>query len=798
MSYATRFRYDYREAYPESLGRSYRRFRVSFKFRDYSGEITELLPGASPYHESITDSSDTRFAPINPWKFSFDLACQAYWDAQAFYVSDDTQIQVLIEIDPTGLGTSYATHRVGYISATDLKEPYGPKPYTVSVSALDGLSLLKTRPMLDASGKRFKGQISVSHAIWAALALTGIDLPLVIGDNLYNLADMAVGQTVDGHADPARCPLYQTFIDSERFIDSNNTTRMAWDVLKELLEPRGARLSQNKGQWWVIRGDETGGGWDVGDDATSTSIHTRTYTSSTLSAAPTSHQSRELGIAVSRTGTTRVHEGTTWLPQYQNGVLIKQDFGRYLSKVPGFDPVDGTLLPVGYTANNLLTASRFVSGSGTDLDQYALTIMDAGDEKFNQDTPYVHIKLDYGTQGREYTRFNKRTWEGEAELTNLAAAKMVFIAERDDAPYLLTGGDWKALSQLKSADMVGILNYNVYTDPITGHSVAAAGRFKYSIDLGTIDRVRALHIYYCMGESLTHYDNAGNTSPETGQTSGIRPKIKYYPGRLIVQQQGQQLDGKQETIVRPKQTVPDTTLSISVGDVPDAAYPYDRIGSTFGRHVDLNVSTSLWFYPDADILDPNPTGRNVGKTQLRWLAEVRASQILQPAASWEGTLLGDLPDGIHTVVRINDLGGPDGSGGIIPYTLAITRIGDSDTRLMEHKVTLTRIMPMLEDFDAFDQKADWQTPDGLIPISFDAAGKETAPGTITLSDLQKLKQRLSVLGFAKPTIGISPSVAGFSNIQGAAIVGAQVYNGAELKGTVKAALMKQLQLKHYI
>jgi hypothetical protein len=810
LPYATQFEYEYNEAYPESLGLGSRRFRVRFARRDYAGAVTVLLPGGSPYKESNSDNSDSRFTALNPWKFSFDLACQDYWDAASFYVNDDTELRVSIEIDETGAGTAYQLHRIGFVSDADLKEPYGPKPYIVSITGICGLALLKKFPLLDAAGKRLQGKPSLAQILRTGLALTGNSLDLVTGTNLYASHDMAPGQAVNGHADPGVCPLYQSLVDNSWLINDSGEVRTAWDVLSSAIESiPSLQLSQNKGKWWVTRSDERGGGWDVGADKTATSMHIRGYSDTNPIYPPNSHESIELGILVNSRGATRVHEGDQLLLAKQTGVKVEQGFGRHLSILPNGDlsQVDSTGLPAGFVTNNLATANRFRVGTGTNADPYAIRIYDCGDEKINRDTPYVAVSINFNPASPQYTRFQHRTLKFKARLNNLRAAKVYVVAERDNAPYIYVQSGFvkgtyvpgangqTAVFPVKIKDSVATLFYNTYTDQ-ANHVKAKPGLFDCSFDLGEIDRVSNLTLFFCSGECLDHYGSDGRiTGPETGQ-DGNRPYLEYSDLQVVSEQKGYVLNGIQRVMNRPGQLVPDTTVSLSLGDVPDAAGPYDRSGTLYGRIINAEAAaTTSWYYPDANILAPNPTGRDVGKPLIQWVAESRAGQNLKVCQSWDGTLLGRLPNGLHTCIRFSDIGETVG-GTFVPYAFAITRISDSDVRTMMHRVSLTRIMTPATSAE-FPAKRDYQTPDGLIPIVDETSEKAGDTGAGYLSEKDKLVAQLVGEFLQNPVPRPITPPFGFVPVQPGSIhFSADVYNNGQKIGSILGSVRKAILL-HY-
>lgn len=636
------------------------------------------------------------------------------------------------------------------------------------------------------------GEQIVDHTVNAKL--TGY--PALFGGN--NGATACFSQWTDGIvtnqgprpvASPARDPLFQTMLLSDRFVNDNGELISCYDALQMILKPYGARLSQQSGRWLLIQADIAAGGFDPSSENTQ-SVRVRQYTSANLTDGPTAHYPLVLSAITNNRGTLRVSkedDPVYWQETLQPGVRVAFRFGRGLSDLGDFSNVDATGLPIGYNTNALTPAQRYRLGTGTEADPYRLVITGAGDEKYNANTPYVWTVLTYSAASNEYRRFMKRTFKTRARLTACRAAKFVFVALRDNEPYLFTGGDWIAFNKVKKDQAVGTLIYNVYKDT-SGHDKALPGWFDVNIDLGTIDRVREIRVLYCQAEATEYYPPGGGSPvPETGQ-SGTPPKIEYQAGRLEVEEQGFPVDAIQETILRPGKTLKDTTLTLDIGDVPSKANPYGRIGTTYQRGT--LAPTTTWYRGDANILAPNPTGKDVGKTLLRWLTESFARQYLNRATIWEGTLLGRLPYGIHTVVYVQGLGKTVG-GELTLFPFQIVRL-DSDLRMATHRATLVQIMT-----DAplpATPKAEWQTPGGLVPVE---NGEDGNPAEVAQSPVRGLdssiENKLKELGiYPASPLPVRPKDLFVPIDPNAPKFGATGYNNGIKIGSVLSALRRSI------
>lgn len=707
-----------------------------------------LAPQNNPYKKETNGSSDSLIQTLIPEKATFELVCEDFWQAQAFHVSDDEEMQVIVEVDYTGVGNAYERHWTGWVLATDIKEPYGPKPYVVSVSAACGLALLKNIPFLDSEGKRPKDWVSLIQVIRICLYNASPITTLWTGYNLFDLSDVAVGQTSGGLANAQTDPLYNTLVHADVFLTDDNSTRTCWDVLETVLTARQLRLSQAGGQWLALRWPEMGGGYDKWNTGSNRTIHIRRYAAPGADDQSLTNGPLDLNVYTDPSGPVAAKEGFSFIGKEEVGVRVGQLFGRSLSKLGDFSQIDNTGLPLGYRVNNMTVPNRFREGLGTDADPYRMVLYGAGDEEYNNDMPSIFKKTVYTEESPEYTKFIKRTFKCRARLTNVRSAKLAFLALRDDGFYLNVPGEgWIKYSKLKRKQQKkgAHIIENIYRDQ-AGRMKTKAGWFDISIDLGEIDRVLEFYNYYCVAEALDHYDGNGNVDgAETGQ-SGIRPKVEYQSGSLESEQQGFLIDGIQKTIVKKGKLIEKPTLTITLGDVPDSANPYDRLGSTFRRS---NKTTTTLHYLANQTIDQGGQVANLGRTQLTIIAEDMARQTMPPVNVWSGTIYGILRYGAQTVLRIGDIG-EIVSGTFVPTPRLLANVS-TDYKKCESEVVAPRLMSGTYVLPV--ATSEWELPDGqLIPVELGTDGSPVPPAeTPFTSKDDDLKNKLIGLGILPTT-----------------------------------------------
>lgn len=645
MSYNTAFRVEFYEEPPIELGYTPALVRVLFKLPDYSGDIVDL---SVDYEEPVTtetiDSNDNRFDALLPNKAEFNLIAQSYWQVQSLYAKEDQSVQVLIEMDITGTGDAYSTVFTGWLESNDTKEDYYPMPYPVKLNASDGLSLLKTRLVLDKNGKRLHGTVSLVELLRTILYNTGLDLPLQTAVNVYEQGTLAdAGNRIGDKVNPALDPLFEAMIDTNSLVLDQGDL-YAWDALKKVLEPFGARIAQVGGAWRVYRADECAGGWDVwntGGDKNDT-LHYHTYSSSDFSAGPSAHARKSLLRTVYIDQPVRVlteSKPITFLAPRKDGIKVEFDFGRTKSTIPGAEltDLDSTFLPVGWVRQNIANDKAFVTGAGTELDPPRLALIGStNSHQMSGGQPHVYVDVDIDPNGPEYKKTLARTLKAEFRTQAISALLVFVYGYRFDGKYVLqSGGDWVRNAAPDQMVAVKTDNYLV----IDNKKVSKPGWQSLSIPMNAVDRMYKIRICFLVGleadpSSLTSFVELKNIT-------------------LQVEQEGLNLQGYAVTIV-PKNRKPDTVASLTLGDIPDVASPYTKLNTLLGRG---GLATRRWYKGNALVGTDDTTGKNL----VTILAEAYAKQDMAPAHTFEGDLVGRLPEGIHQILVLPDFGEVDES-----------------------------------------------------------------------------------------------------------------------------------------
>jgi hypothetical protein len=134
----------------------------------------------------------------------------------------------------------------GYVVPEESAIPLRAKPYTVKVTASDGLGLIKTEDLIKPDGSAFNTHHSIISYLAAALQQTGLELPIRVYDNVYHASFSNRDDDYKWDFFGQACLEYRTFLkDPVTFVDAYSAIEL---ILKE-----NYRLFQWNGQWTIIR-----------------------------------------------------------------------------------------------------------------------------------------------------------------------------------------------------------------------------------------------------------------------------------------------------------------------------------------------------------------------------------------------------------------------------------------------------------------------------------------------------------------------------------------------------------------
>lgn len=148
------------------------------------------------------------------------------------------------------------------------QEEYKAPPYYISVQATDGLAELKNYYLIQGDGQKYFGTISLIKLVSYCLAPIKLSLNIRVACNLY-----ALTMNQDAEDDPFE----QAYVDFECFYLAEKEPTLEF-VLKSILEPFGARITQWEGRWNIVRVEEMKGPYDFREfDSSGAYVSNGTY-----------------------------------------------------------------------------------------------------------------------------------------------------------------------------------------------------------------------------------------------------------------------------------------------------------------------------------------------------------------------------------------------------------------------------------------------------------------------------------------------------------------------------------------
>ena len=210
----------------------------------YSGSIsTMLLTGQPLIIEHLAAGDDLIFSPVKGSKATINVISEEQFQYTGLYSAENLKYRVSIYY-----GDTPTLYWRGYLT-TEYSEDYNDTPYSVSVTASDGLGLLKEMRFLDADDDPWGGRRYESQIILDILGKIGV----TEFKEYVNLYDTLMADDVDDS------PFDQCLIDVDRFYGEQGDAWPCYHVLEEILKKYNAVIRQIRGEYVIYRPTELTG-----------------------------------------------------------------------------------------------------------------------------------------------------------------------------------------------------------------------------------------------------------------------------------------------------------------------------------------------------------------------------------------------------------------------------------------------------------------------------------------------------------------------------------------------------------
>jgi hypothetical protein len=224
---------NYRLDYCDFIGRS---CRIDILKKDYAGAVIPYSAGAEPLEITFKNDSEDKFNQILGSEAKISILSSDTFSLGTFYTGDETQFLAKYYINGS-------LEWSGFILPDSANEPFLTAPYESQLQAKDILGTLKTVPFADDLGVAIKKTDSLKNILALCLKKTGLNLDFWTGIDTYE------NRMPSGVADD---PLALTFVDTNRYIDSNGNPYSCYDVLSNICNQFSACIKQSAGAWWIV------------------------------------------------------------------------------------------------------------------------------------------------------------------------------------------------------------------------------------------------------------------------------------------------------------------------------------------------------------------------------------------------------------------------------------------------------------------------------------------------------------------------------------------------------------------
>ena len=211
--------------------------------------VIDLQGAGEPCTPSVIDNNENPHTVILAQQLTIKFNSTTQVNMSTFVRGSDQRWGVLYY-----LGTSDQVIFRGFLVSDDnsISEDFLYPPNVVTLTANDGLPLLKDVALVDADGNNPSGYHKISDYLSWALRKTGMDLNLFAAFNIKSVND--VSDISIPNNDPEHF-FYVEYLDAKTFEKEIGVSVSCYEAIEIILKLE-ARIFQLQGAWWILRVDE--------------------------------------------------------------------------------------------------------------------------------------------------------------------------------------------------------------------------------------------------------------------------------------------------------------------------------------------------------------------------------------------------------------------------------------------------------------------------------------------------------------------------------------------------------------
>lgn len=237
--------------------------RVDILKKDYTGLVIPFVGSGEPFKYTYKNESENKFNQITTSEATIGIISNPNISLDTFYTEDEREWMIRYYAgefvannwDDTRFWDDYMAWEefrpnddgselkwAGFLLPDSASEPFRDT-YQFEIKAKDVLGTLKDVPYANNT-VLIKKVDSLKNILGECLRRTDLELNFVIGVNTFET-------TMDSSTNLS-CPLEQTFIDTNRLIDTNNKPYSVYDVILHICNQFTANVQQVGGRWYFI------------------------------------------------------------------------------------------------------------------------------------------------------------------------------------------------------------------------------------------------------------------------------------------------------------------------------------------------------------------------------------------------------------------------------------------------------------------------------------------------------------------------------------------------------------------
>lgn len=199
MAYGTRYRHEY-------CTLDNKRFEILLQEDGFSGGVTQVEAGPTPFTISMENSQELKIGSIMPTKATVTLMSSPTFNLEILYTADENKFRIIHRL----VGGGTYGYWEGFVIPNGFSEEMDDDYHYMTIQASDGLASLRNQKFLTEDGKNYGTddgiyERSFLFVIKECLKKTGLSLPI---KTLVDIKTMLSGEASQGGIYPKEVGFY--------------------------------------------------------------------------------------------------------------------------------------------------------------------------------------------------------------------------------------------------------------------------------------------------------------------------------------------------------------------------------------------------------------------------------------------------------------------------------------------------------------------------------------------------------------------------------------------------------------